>query len=55
MPTRYCFRAPPTDDELADGCAFLDEQTRHATERRQQALADFCQALLSLNEFVYVE
>ncbi|MBI2826580.1 MAG: PSD1 domain-containing protein [Planctomycetia bacterium] len=54
------FSRPPTDDELSDGCAFLDEQTRlYATEphaeSRQQALADFCQALLSLNEFVYVE
>ena len=47
-------------DELADATAFLEEQTRlHAADgkadARRLALADYCQVLLSLNEFVFVE
>ena len=54
------FARPPADDELADAVAFLDEQQKlHAadgkTDSRQLALADFCQVLFGLNEFVYVE
>jgi hypothetical protein len=41
------FARAPTDDELADAVAFLAGQTR--------ARADFCQALFSAHEFVYVE
>jgi hypothetical protein len=41
------FARAPTDDELADAVAFLAGQAR--------ARADFCQALFSAHEFVYVE
>ncbi|MFO0904317.1 MAG: PSD1 and planctomycete cytochrome C domain-containing protein [Pirellulales bacterium] len=50
----------PTDDELRDDVDFLARQTAsyQAAGRdgaQQAALADFCQVLMSLNEFVYVE
>jgi len=50
----------PAADELESGTAFLESQAaRHHSaghaEARHLALVDFCQALLCLNEFVYVE
>lgn len=51
---------PPTADELDAGRTFIDQQTKshqaagHA-EPRQLAIADYCQILLCLNEFVYVD
>jgi mono/diheme cytochrome c family protein len=51
---------PPTADELADGLAFVAAQSASyqaagKPDARDLALADFCQVLLCLNEFVYVE
>jgi hypothetical protein len=51
---------PPTGAEIADGVAFLKQQTdsyasASSTSARELALANFCQALMCLNEFVYVE
>jgi cytochrome c553 len=51
---------PPTQDELADSVAFVKSQlgSYQAAERkeaRELALADFCQVLMCLNEFVYVD
>lgn len=50
----------PTEDELADGVSFVTSQAASYTaagkpDARDLALADFCQVLLCLNEFVYVE
>jgi hypothetical protein len=50
----------PTDEELADGMAFVTAQAASyqsagKPDARELALADFCQVLLCLNEFVYVE
>ncbi|MSQ96739.1 MAG: DUF1553 domain-containing protein [Gemmataceae bacterium] len=47
----------PSREELADGVAFVDQQMRTYPEnqRRESALADFCQVLMCLNEFIYVE
>ena len=42
----------PTKDELADALAFLKGHTGAA---RETALADLCQVLFCLNEFLYVE
>jgi hypothetical protein len=42
----------PTKDELADALAFLKGKAGPA---REAALADFCQVLFCLNEFLYVE
>jgi len=50
----------PTEEELADGTAFVTAQAASyqsagKADARELALADFCQVLLCLNEFVYVE
>ena len=50
----------PDAGELADGLAFLQTQVdAYAAPGKPDAetlaLADFCQALLTLNEFVFVE
>jgi mono/diheme cytochrome c family protein len=50
----------PDETELRDAVAFLESQTASYAEEkkanpRQLSLADFCQVLFGLNEFVYVE
>ena len=50
----------PTPAELADSLGFLEQQAESYRAGKKGAaaglaLADFCQALLSLNEFVYVD
>jgi hypothetical protein len=50
----------PTCRELADSVRFVTEQTASYREEgkpqpARRALADFCQVLLELNEFVYVD
>ena len=50
---------PPTSDERADSVEFINQQSRlyqgkDAAAARSAALADFCQVLFSLNEFIYV-
>jgi hypothetical protein len=47
----------PNRDELADGVAFIQKQmpTYPENVRREFALADFCQVLMCLNEFIYVD
>ncbi len=47
-----------TEDEVRDGVGFLTEQTdsyKGKPDARRIAITDFCQTLLCLNEFVYVE
>jgi hypothetical protein len=49
---------PPSATERKDALVFLDEQERslgHDKGSRQEALTDFCQVLMSLNEFVFTE
>ena len=51
---------PPTDDDLATAGEFLRTQTESYKtagkgDAAELALTDFCQSLLSLNEFVYVD
>jgi len=50
----------PTGPELTDSVEFLEQQIAASggnTDQnpKEQALADFCQALICLNEFLYVE
>ncbi|HTE18854.1 MAG TPA: DUF1553 domain-containing protein, partial [Armatimonadota bacterium] len=50
----------PTAAELADTTAFLQAQVAAsraagAANAEEQALADFCQVLMGLNEFVYID
>jgi hypothetical protein len=54
---RIALARDPSPAELADNLAFLRDQeaTYPAAQRREAALADFCQVLMCLNEFVYVE
>ncbi len=54
------FARLPTDRELATSLEFITAQTKARTERSEQeprieALADFCQSLFGLNEFIYVD
>ena len=57
---RLALARPPAPEELAEDLAFVKSQaeaykaTGHA-DPEASALADFCQALMGLNEFVYVE
>jgi hypothetical protein len=51
---------PPDKEELADTLAFLKQQkatyqSDGKSDAIELALADFCQALTGLNEFVYIE
>jgi hypothetical protein len=57
---RLAVARPPSDDERRAGRAFLAEQAgSYQQDGRENAAnlarIDFCQALLCLNEFVYVE
>jgi len=44
---------PPSGQELADGLEFIGDQAAAHTEA--SALVDFCQTLLGLSEFIYVD
>jgi len=57
---RIALARPPTEEEVQTNVAFLERQTEsyaaeNKADARQLALADFCQVLFSLNEFVFVE
>jgi hypothetical protein len=57
---RLALGREPGADELSDSVQFLREQiASYQADRRgdarQAALADFCQTLLGLNEFIYVD
>lgn len=43
----------PDETELRESVSFLEELSKQTS--RAQALVDFCQAVMGLNEFVYVE
>ena len=46
----------PTLPESKEAAQFIGQQSAtYSSDARQSALTDFCQILLSLNEFVYVE
>lgn len=48
---RLAFNRPPSYTELETAAAFLGEGERP----REQRLADFCQAIFAMNEFIYVD
>ncbi len=54
---RQTLARPPQPEELTDSLAFVRQQleTYSGPDRRDRALADFCQVLMCLNEFVYVD
>lgn len=50
----------PTHEELAASTSFIERQlasyeSESSENARQLALTDFCQVLMSLSEFVYVD
>ncbi len=45
----------PTAEETADSVAFLRQRSAGDVSALEPALGDFCQVLLGLNEFIYVE
>ena len=54
------FSRKPSESEVATSVAFIESQTKNRTARneeraRQEAVADFCQSLFGLNEFIYVD
>jgi hypothetical protein len=55
---RVALSRDPKPDELTNGLAFLASQQASYEGRaddRELAAADFCQVVMCLNEFVYVE
>jgi hypothetical protein len=57
---RIALGRPPNEVELQSAIAFMQKQSDfynadHKQNGRELALADFCQVLIGLNEFVYVE
>jgi hypothetical protein len=50
---RIAYGRPPTADEAAAGTAFL--KAKGAEGKLDRALQDYCQVLLSLNEFIFIE
>jgi hypothetical protein len=55
---RLAFGRAPSAQDVEGAVAFLEAQTetfRGRPEPQQQALATFCQALLSANEFLYID
>ena len=56
---RIAYGRPPNEEDLADGERFLERQrqsyeTEGKTDAASLALGDYCQTLLSLNEFLYI-
>jgi hypothetical protein len=54
---RVALAREPTAAELSDGLAFLKQQMASypPDRRREAAWTDFCQVLMCLNEFIYVD
>src|SRR5262249_36926860 len=57
---RIALTREPTRQELADATAFVKSQlasymAEGKKDAREHALADFCQVLMCLNEFIYVD
>jgi Protein of unknown function (DUF1549)/Protein of unknown function (DUF1553)/Planctomycete cytochrome C len=55
---RQALSSDPTPEELAKGVAFVMSQEasyKGKAEARELALADFCQVVMCLNEFMYVD
>ncbi len=50
---QLCLGREPARDELEDSAAFIRD--RMANKPSRQALADFCQSLFGLNEFIYID
>ena len=45
----------PSDIELSAAVAFIEKQQKSHDNNKHKALSDFCGALMSANEFIYIE
>ncbi|MBA73659.1 MAG: hypothetical protein CMO73_13420 [Verrucomicrobiales bacterium] len=45
----------PSDEELTAATAFIENQKKSHNNDNHKALSDFCGALMSANEFIYIE
>lgn len=45
----------PSEGELAASETFIEEQQKSHSNDKHKALSDFCGALMSANEFIYIE
>ena len=45
----------PSDIELSAAVAFIEKQQKSHDSNKHKALSDFCGALMSANEFIYIE
>ncbi|MFM2167053.1 MAG: hypothetical protein RIS79_1424, partial [Verrucomicrobiota bacterium] len=52
--SRLCLSRTANEAEIATGVAFIEQQTKLASNF-QGALADYCLALLNSNEFLFVD
>mgnify|MGYP003382897884 CR=1 FL=1 len=55
---RYPIASTPLSDEVARMKAYIDQQAAmlgNQPDSATQAMREFCLALLSLNEFIYVD
>ncbi len=52
--TERCFSRPAMAEELRLGTEFIESQTA-LTSSFQEAVADYCLALLNANEFIYID
>ena len=52
---RSAFARLPTDEDIATANLFVEQQVRRVADKPTEAIALFCQALLSSNHFLYVD
>ena len=54
---RIALARDPSSEELTEATSFVNQQltTYPGADARELALADFCQVLMCLNEFIYVD
>ena len=52
---KIAYGRPPSGEERAAAIAFSSAQIKSHNGDKQKALADLCAALMSANEFIYVE
>ncbi len=52
---KLAFAKQPTDEELSGAVAFIEKQSAHFPDKPAEATASFCQALLSSNQFLYID
>lgn len=52
---KLAFAAQPSAEEITNALAFVEHQSANFPEQPAEATASFCQALLSSNQFLYID